>query len=46
MEFSKPVCTEIEGDADAKKLREYFVENGIAMDLYIERRRNDRYFRS
>lgn len=36
MEFSKPVCTEIEGDADAKKLREYFVENGIAFKEIIE----------
>lgn len=36
MGFSMSIYTEIEGDADAKKLREYFVENGIAFKEIIE----------
>ena len=33
MEFSKPVCTEIEGDADAKKLRKYFERTEKTMEV-------------
>ena len=36
MDFNKPICAVVEGNADAKKLREYFVENGIAFKEIIE----------
>ena len=36
MDFSKPIYAEIEGDDDSKKLREYFVEHGIAFKEIIE----------
>ena len=36
MDFSKPICTEIEGDDNAKKFREYFVEREIAFKEIIE----------
>ena len=39
MDFNKPIYAEIEdifGDDDSKKLREYFVEHGIAFKEIIE----------
>lgn len=36
MDFNKPIYAEIEGDNDSKKLREYFVEHGIAFKEIIE----------
>ena len=36
MDFNKPICAVVEGDDESKKLREYFVEHGIAFRVIIE----------
>ena len=36
MDFNKPICAVVEGDDESKKLREYFVEHGIAFKEIIE----------
>ena len=36
MDFNKPICAVVEGDDASKKLREYFVEHGIAFKEIIE----------
>lgn len=36
MDFNKPICAVVEDDDESKKLREYFIEHGIAFRVIIE----------